>query len=259
MRTQPLLPHPQGTAAPLALQGPLVPPCPPSQDRYHHPQLAPVPPEAADFGGSGHALAGDSCPHRWTLGGAEREIAPGEGVCKCWGAGDPHCGDTEPWGIPMSSPAWGAPVLWDLGLGVLGSGFGDLGSAVLGVFSEGLQCLEARGALGSVFWGSAILRHLWCSGVSGAQGSALFGICIFWGLQCLGSVLLEGLCSSGLRVAPGSGFCLFPASISAIPAPSFLLQSPSPSPRGASSSPFPPPDTPDHPSDVTSRRDPPRH
>lgn len=42
--------------------------------------------------------------------------------------------------------------------------------------------------------------------------------------------MLEVLCSSGLHVAPGSGFCLFPVSISAIPAPSFLLQSPSPSP-----------------------------
>ncbi|XP_059704518.1 syntaxin-3 isoform X2 [Haemorhous mexicanus] len=50
------------------------------RDRCHHPQLPAVPPEAADFGGSGRALAGDSCPHHWTLGGAEHEIAPGAGV-----------------------------------------------------------------------------------------------------------------------------------------------------------------------------------
>lgn len=77
---------------------------------------------------------------------------------------------------------------------------------------------------------SVVFWRLWCSGVCTVWdlhflGSAVLGVCV-----ARGSVLLEGLCSSGLRVAPGSGFCLFPASISAIPAPSFLLQSPSPSP-----------------------------
>lgn len=41
--------------------------------------------------------------------------------------------------------------------------------------------------------------------------------------------------------------------------PSCCSPCPLPSPSDASSSPFPPPDAPDHPSDVTSRRAPPRH
>lgn len=62
-----------------------------------------------------------------------------------------------------------------------------------------------------------MLRSLWCA-----------GLCAVWGLHFWGSAVLEGLCSLEVRVAPGSGFCLLPASISAIPAPSSLLQSPSP-------------------------------
>lgn len=46
VRTQPLLPHPQGFAAPLALQGPSVPPCPPHTGQVSPPPTCPCSPRS---------------------------------------------------------------------------------------------------------------------------------------------------------------------------------------------------------------------
>lgn len=62
-----------------------------------------------------------------------------------------------------------------------------------------LQCLGARGALGSAFFGG-----LQCSGVGDVQGSlVLRGLCCS-GSAFLGSAVLEGLCCSRVCVPRGS-------------------------------------------------------
>lgn len=87
--------------------------------------------------------------------------------------------------------------------------------------------MGAHSAMGSVFWGvcsaqsSVMFRGLWCSGV-----------CAVWGLHFLGFAVLEGLCCIPQRSASlqALDFVSSPHPSLAIPAPSFLLQSPSPSP-----------------------------
>lgn len=88
--------------------------------------------------------------------------------------------------------------------------------------------MGTRGALGSVFSGG-----LQCSGICGVQGSL-----VLRALCCLGFAVLEGVCSSGVRVAPGSGFCLLPISIFESPLPPSCW-SPRPLPRRCLQLPFP--------------------
>lgn len=49
VRAQPLLPHPQGSAAPLALQGPSVPLCPPHTGQVSPAPTRPCPPRSCWF------------------------------------------------------------------------------------------------------------------------------------------------------------------------------------------------------------------
>lgn len=73
----------------------------------------------------------------------------------------------------MSSPAWGAPVFWDLGL------LQGWGCWVLWVFFEGLRHSGVCSVWGPmVLWGLCF-GGLQCSAVCGAQGSVLFGVCSF--------------------------------------------------------------------------------
>lgn len=137
---------------------------------------------------------------------------------------------------------------------MLGFGFGDLSSAVLGAFFERLQYLGVCD-----IWGPVVLWGLCFLGVCSAQASVVFrglwcsGLCAVWGLQCLrvcaprGSVLLQALDFVSSPYPSLNPRSLLPAGV------------PVRFPAGASSSPFPPSDAPDRPSDVTSRRDPPQH
>lgn len=174
VRTQPLLPHPRALQHLWLFRTPWCPCVLPTQDRFHHPRLAPVPSEAADFGGSGRALAGDSCPDHWTLSGAEHEIALGQGSVSAGGRGSPLRGHRA---LGHPNVAWGGSSALGFGLGVLGFGFGDLSSAVLGAFFERLQYLGVCDIWGPmVLWGlcflgvcsaqaSVVFRGLWCSGL----------------------------------------------------------------------------------------------
>lgn len=127
-------------------------------------------------------------------------------VCKCWGAGEPHCGAGAPWRAwgrwavtdgtgpaivpcPDCSACHGALCpragVWLSGALVSAAAFGAGGS---GLWVPAGRWPRVCGAWGSaehgglccsgvcVAQGSVLLGALWCSGVCGVQGSG-FQLC----------------------------------------------------------------------------------